>query len=118
MTETLPAIMPIEVSDIDLAFPAHALKLMPPMAKIPEAFHRGNTVWNKLANDWFFKGLEEPSFHMAPGVDGNQAHRHLSVILGSYEPKHEHKEAAIAYLASLWFTKVAAAGRTYEGTKA
>jgi len=25
--------------------------------------------------------------------------------LGSFEPQHEHKEAAVAYLMSLWFEK-------------
>jgi hypothetical protein len=37
-------------------------------------------------------------------VDGELAIRHLQVIQASFEPKHEHKEAAVAYLASLWFT--------------
>jgi hypothetical protein len=113
MTDILPAIMPTEVTDADMAFPADALKIMPSMSEIPEMYKRGRTAWNRLANDWFFTGLDEPSFHMVPGVDGNQAHRHLSVIMRSYASKHEHKEAAFAYLCSLWFTKVVTATKTY-----
>jgi hypothetical protein len=43
---------------------------------------------------------------MKEGVDGNLAFRHLSAIQRSFTPKHEHKEAAVAYLASLWFEDV------------
>lgn len=117
MTDTLPAIMPIPVTDVDIAFPANALELMPSMAEIPEEFHRGSTVWNRLASDWFYTGLVEPSFHMAPGVDGNEAHRQLSVIMRSHASKHEHKEATVAYLSSLWFIKVVTAMKTYEADK-
>jgi len=49
-------------------------------------------------------------FRVAEGVDGGLAIRHLQVIQASFEPKHEHKEAAVAYLASPWFTDFA-----YEG---
>jgi len=40
------------------------------------------------------------------GIDQNKALRHIKAILGSFEPKHEHKEAAAAYLLSLWFKSV------------
>lgn len=43
---------------------------------------------------------------MVEGVDGNDAYRQLGAIMGSYQPQHVHKIAGVAYLASLWFTKV------------
>ena len=53
------------------------------------------------ANEWFFRGL--PKFPEArAGIDENEAIRHLSAILKSFQPSHEHKEAAVAWLASRW----------------
>jgi hypothetical protein len=31
---------------------------------------------------------------------------HLKAIMGSFQPKHEHKTAGVAYLMSLWFEAV------------
>lgn len=110
-----PFATPTAVSDVLLAFPAAVSSLMPVMAEIPEDFRAGKTVWNEFAKAWMFGLMTEPQFHMAEGVDGSLAYRHLSAILGSYEPKQEHKEFAVAYLCSQWFTKVVTAERTYEG---
>ncbi len=94
---------PTAVDDILLAFLAGISGLMPTMEEIPAEFqNHGGTVWNKWQSQWFFKGL-----HKRPepkdGIDQELAMRHLATIQGSFEPKHEHKEAAVAYLASLWF---------------
>jgi hypothetical protein len=40
------------------------------------------------------------------GVDVDKALRHIQAIMRSYQPKHEHKEAAVAYLLSQWFDDV------------
>lgn len=40
-----------------------------------------------------------------PGVDAHKALRAIKAVLGSYEPKHEHKEAACAFMLSEWFDK-------------
>lgn len=57
--------------------------------------------WKVIIN-----GLKEYAVAVK-GVDFKQAHAHISVILGSFEPKHEHKHehkiAGCAYLASMWF---------------
>lgn len=37
------------------------------------------------------------------GVDRYKALRHIHYILGSWEPKHEHKEAGAAFLFNEWF---------------
>lgn len=111
----LPTIMPTAVDDATLVFPAYVSHLMPPMNEIPEEFREGGSVWNEFARDMFFEGLPDLKLHMVPGVDGDTAFRQLRAICGSFQPKHEHKEATIAYLSSLWFEKAETSERTYEG---
>jgi hypothetical protein len=94
---------PQQLSGLDIAFPATVRHLMPAMADIPKEFHRGNTDWNRLQSKWFFQGIDARIFQAKPGIDRNHAMGHLQAIQGSFEPKHEHKEAAVAYLMSLWF---------------
>jgi hypothetical protein len=103
------------ISDKDIAFGANALDFMPTMQEIPDEFKRFNgTSWNKFQVEWFFNGLKSVSFNSKEGVDGAAAFRQLRAIQGSFAPKHEHKEAAIAYLCSLWFDKIKANGKTYK----
>lgn len=72
---------------------------------IPEEFKDRNTnnKWLEFQRTWFFKGIKSSGLVPKPGIDMNEALRHLQAIQSSYEPKHEHKEACVAYLASLWF---------------
>lgn len=44
--------------------------------------------------------------HALGQVLTDKAFRHLAACQGSFEPKHEHKQAAVAWLASLWFGEV------------
>ena len=100
---------PVDLSVIDTTFPARALEWMPLWEEIPEDFRTGDgeaARWHKIVHDWFYRGLDEPQFFLKPGIDGEVAVRHLQAILGSYAPKHEHKVAAVAWLASLWFDDV------------
>jgi hypothetical protein len=100
-----PKYLPQPVSPIQLAFPADVTALIPPMADIPEDFrlNRGEAKrWIRFQQKWFFQGLSAGDIGPKDGVDLAAAMRHLKVIQGSWEPKHEHKEAAVAYLASLW----------------
>lgn len=95
---------PVEVDNVTLAFPAEVVgKLLPAYNLIPEEFRRDRTKWNKIVNTWFACGLEEES---APKVraefDKDKVWRHLSACMRSYEPRHEHKTAGVAYLMSLW----------------
>jgi hypothetical protein len=95
-----------DVSDIDLAFPAHVMHLMPEYDRIPEEFRRGTTEWNKLVSKWFFQGVQGLRFVPKPGVDNEtyrKVMRQFRCILGSFEPQHEHKEAACAYILSCYF---------------
>lgn len=97
---------PLVIDRVDQAFPSDVLRLMPPYEEIPEEFRRffqSGTKWNRLVSDCFFNGLEELSLTPKAGIDPDVAWIHVQTILRSFQPKHEHKEAACAYLLSLWF---------------
>lgn len=101
---------PREVTDVEVAFGANALDYMPPREECEAALkalpNRGRE-WREFQSRWFFEGLPtDTKFKPKDGIDQAAALRHLSLIQGSYAPKHEHKEAAVAYLASLWFKDV------------
>ena len=98
-----------EISALDAAFPAHALDWMPKWEDIPEEFRNMNshTEWNEIVCAWFFHGLpEDVRFYPRRGIDAEMAARVVGATLGSFAPKHEHKEAAAAYMLSCWFSKV------------
>lgn len=94
---------PLTVSGLDVAFgPKDINTLMPAYASIPEEFKRMSGYWPKWQAEWFFEGLKAMPTPKA-GIDLNTAMGHLAAIQRSFEPKHEHKAAAVAYLASIWF---------------
>lgn len=102
-------IKPQVVSDVDLAFGGETRALMVPMESIPEDFRRDRgdaRKWIKVQREWFYRGLKGAEFKPKDGIDTKTALRHLGAIQGSYEPKHEHKEACVAYLMSLWFDEI------------
>jgi hypothetical protein len=100
---SLTDLVPMTVTNLEMAFPAHVDHLMPAREAIPDEFQRLTGYWSGLVNGWFFNGLDAGALKAKPGVDKLIALRHLQCIMGSYEPKHEHKIAAVAYLMSLWF---------------
>lgn len=84
-------------------------RLMPKYKDIPDEFRRGGAGANRWLNfqrDWFYGGVENLEATPKDGVDPTLAMRHLSAIQRSWQPKHQHKEAAVAYLASLWFDEI------------
>lgn len=97
---------PQEVTDLEVAFPAHALEKMPAEKDIPDDYPYRRD-WARFVQLWFFRGWPAAEEHFwiykHPEIDGEKAMRHIRMILGSYEPKHEHKEAAAAWLMSRWF---------------
>lgn len=99
---------PQPVTDAKLAFPASVSHLMPAMEDIPIEFKRFDPrhKWLRFQGDWFFSGIQDLKITPKDGIDELAAMRHLTCIQGSFEPKHEHKTAAVAYLASLWFKDV------------
>lgn len=96
-----------EISDIQAAFPTDVSHLMPKWEEIPEEFRefRG-TPWNEIFNVWFYSGLKNMKATPKPGIDRNKAIRHIMTIMRSFEPKHEHKEAAVSFLMSEWFESI------------
>ena len=97
-----PKYLPAEISDADIAFGGNAMEILPPWGQIPDVYE-GAARWKEWASDWFFRGLDR---YPVPreGIDLTLAMRNLSAVMRSFAPKHEHKEAGVAYLASLWFS--------------
>ena len=86
--------------------PENIYDLLPPKDEIPTEFWHGRTKWNTLFNNWFFVGVSDLDFDLKDGIDGELMMSHIAHVMGSYAPKHEHKEAACAYLWSLWCNDV------------
>ena len=98
----MPAFMPVEVDDVSIAFGGGG-DLQKMMPKVP-ANYPDRQKWERFQSDWFYSGLKgTEGLIPREGVDKNKAVRHLKTIQGSFEPSHEDKVAAVAYLASLWF---------------
>jgi len=72
------------------------------MEDIPRDFP-GKRHWVDVQQRWFFAGLDARELRAKPGIDKRKALTHLSACQQSFEPRHEHKEAGVAYLMSLWF---------------
>lgn len=101
--------VPQEVHPVLAAFPARVIgTLLPNFDAIPDEFKSLHGPWATLISRWFAGVLpDDIGFHPKPGINAAQAWKHISTCLASYEPKHEHKIAGCAYLASCFFEKVA-----------
>ncbi len=96
--------LPQKVTKIETIMGASsATKLLPPYNSIPDEFTGQFNPWVRLADQWFFKGLKDVTLVPVESIDRAEAIGHLAAIMGSFEPKHEHKIAGVAYLLSLWF---------------
>lgn len=93
--------VPVEVTDLDMAFGGKAMEILPAYKDIPDEFKRGKHPAREFASNWFFKGLSETP-KAKPGIDLSLALSNLRACLVDFEPKHEHKVDGVAYLASLW----------------
>ena len=101
------------ISRVDLAYPARGANpdLLPPLDLIPDAFQhpRAGDVealkWLKFQRIWFSTGLPATlQLYPRPGINPKDAFDHLCVVEGCFGSPHEHKVAAVAWLASRWFT--------------
>jgi len=84
-------------------------ELLPPYEDIPEEFTKSfycNNKWCKLFNDMFFKGIRITKIIPKEGIDKDKAWRHIHIASSGWDSKHEHKEAGVSYLMSLWFEDV------------
>jgi hypothetical protein len=93
---------PIEVTQLDIAFGGKAMKILPAYNEVPKEFKEHQNKWNKFISGWFFNGIDDwPK--AKEGVNGKLAILNIRACLADFEPKHEHKIAGAAYLASQWF---------------
>lgn len=99
-----------DLTAADVAF--GGIKHMPRYSDVPENFKKSYDPFCKAISSWFFSGakgipnglaIDGVEFTAKPGVDSGKALRAIKAVLGSFEPKHEHKEAACAYMLSEWF---------------
>lgn len=89
-----------KVTGADIVFPTY--KTIP--ALLDEAkrlkFYDGNTPYNKLFSTLFFSGGK---IKFKEGIDEDfkkRAWGYCRAFMGSWEPKHEEKEAICAYIMS------------------
>jgi len=94
-------IKPKDISDSEM-LSSNLFGILPDYKDIPEDFKRQANKWVQWQQEWFFNGLKQMPKPKV-GIDLKKAMRHLKCIQASFAPKHEHKEAGVAYLASLWF---------------
>ena len=73
---------------------------------IPDEFYKTGNPYVKCAQAWLSRGISRFGLKAKPNVQKVHALRHMSVIMRSWEPKHEDKIAGVAYLMSQWFDLV------------
>ena len=88
------------VTGLDLAFPT--FKVIPELLEEARArgFYEGNTKYNSMFSKLFFQGGK---LHFKKDLDEGfkrNAVMYLRAFMGSFEPKHEEKEAICALLLS------------------
>lgn len=93
---------PWEFTELDLAFPTNTLAAMPKYEDV--ASFRGR--FDRLFADWFYWGLSSLKGTPKPGIDANKAFAHVRFIMGGFDSKHEHKEAAVRFLLDKWFESI------------
>lgn len=104
---------PRKIPAAQRAFPADVIgTLLPLWDDIPEEFRsdwtgqHGNE-WTLFVNRLFGLGWPlDREVLRRDDVDPEIAYQHLDTILRSYQPKHEHKIAGVAWLMSRWFLEI------------
>ena len=85
---------------------------MPRYADVPDEFKERYNDYTKAISHWFFNGakqitngimIKDKTFTAKEGVDCTKALAAIRQALGSWDCKHEHKEAGCAYMLSEWF---------------
>lgn len=110
--ENLKYAKPQEVDEATFIFPSSVVGvLLPERHEIPEHFDMFSPKkahpWMDLIQGMFFGSYNEMWFSQRDGVDVTEAVRHISAVLRSFQPKHEHKVEGAAYLMSMWMKAVA-----------
>lgn len=111
---------PTIVDKVDLAYPANVKHLMPTVGNEPaykgyrENWHHRTTWGFKLFNDLFYNGVEGLALMPKDGVNPEHAMNHILCILRSFQPSHEDKTAACAFLLEHWFESATWTARKKE----
>lgn len=94
-----------DLVDADVVF--GNIEHLPPYNAIPNEFKSSRNPFAEIATRLFFQGGRLSDFGLTPkpGVDLEKASRAVKATLGSWEPKHEHKEAGVAFMLSEWFDR-------------
>lgn len=98
----------MDLKTFEFPEPSMADSVFPTFRTIPElleearerGFYNGSTPYNKLFSKLFFEGGK---IQYKPDVDEEfliRAWTYCRTFMGSFEPKHEHKEAICAMLMS------------------
>ncbi len=95
---------PLSVTGLDCAIGGDMRKLLPPYDLVRAGEHI--TKHRDLVSTWFFCGLKRFDGKPREGIDPKTALGHLAAIMRSWDPPHEHKEAAVAWLIDKWFESV------------
>lgn len=84
---------------LDAAFGAR-MSDYPKYDDIPKQFRDGYTPHNKAVSALFFKGgkLADHGLKLKSSVDSSEFYGTLKSLLCSFDPPHEHKDAACAWL--------------------
>lgn len=90
-----------KLTRLDLAFPMDVSAMMPPYDHKLDYPRRRE--FESLVATWFFCGLKNLKTKPRSGVNADKALAHLNCVLRSFEPKHEHKTQAVAFLINEWF---------------
>jgi hypothetical protein len=97
--------LPENINNLDIAF--GNIDHMPSYDTVPDQYKvlQGNPYVD-LVKKWFYDGLDDLSIlEPKDGINKVLALAAIRSVLCSYEPKHEHKMAACAYMLSEWFKK-------------
>jgi hypothetical protein len=103
---------PQEVSLTDATLPATVRRLMPPDTVARYLARQYSRDWEAVAQSWFLNRLDLNRLIPKPGIDKSKALRHIEVIIDSFEPRYEHKVAAVAILLEEWFTEMKSGRKT------
>ena len=94
---------PKEVSLCDMLFTGDVIgTLLPKKEDIPKEFYDHHNKWTRIASSFFFKGGQLPPTRDC--ISRRIAVNHIQTVLASFQPQHEHKEAGVGYLLSMWCT--------------
>jgi hypothetical protein len=87
------------ITDLDVAF--GTTQFLPPMDSIPKEYLSGSNIYVQVV-EAIFSGSAFPDAELTPveGVSPEGLNKIIRAHVSSWEPKHEHKIAGVAYLLS------------------